>query len=74
MAGEVITVSVGQRPPESWDACIVIGGPTLGSNSSAKPWQPEVLALLRERWIPDGRLVVFVPEREAVPAVPPLVT
>jgi hypothetical protein len=26
------------------------------------PWQPEVIALLRERWVGDGRLVVFVPD------------
>lgn len=62
MAGEVITVYAGQQPPESWDACMFIGGSAPGPSSPAPPWQPEVIALLRERWTSDGRLVVFVPE------------
>jgi ADP-ribose pyrophosphatase YjhB (NUDIX family) len=62
MAGEVITVSAGQQPPESWDACIFIAGPAPGPGSSAAPWRPEVIALLRQRWEGDGRLVLFLPE------------
>lgn len=61
MAGEVTAVQAGQQPPESWDASILIAGPVPSSSSAATPWQPEVIALLRERWASDGRLVVFVP-------------
>ena len=60
MAGEVITLYAGQQPPQSWDACIFIGGSTAGP--WALPWQPEVIALLQERWTIDGRLVLFVHE------------
>lgn len=62
MAGEVITACAGQQPPASWDACIFIGGPAPGASSSGSPWLPEVIALLRERWAGDGRLVVLLPE------------
>jgi 8-oxo-dGTP pyrophosphatase MutT (NUDIX family) len=62
MAREVIIVRAGQQPPESWDASLFIAGSAVASRSSAAPWQPEVIALLRERWESDGRLVVFVPE------------
>lgn len=62
MAGEVITVRAGQRLPGSWDACVLIAGSAPGPASSAPPWQPEVMALLRERWQGDGPLVVFAPE------------
>jgi ADP-ribose pyrophosphatase YjhB (NUDIX family) len=61
MAGEVITVYAGQRPPEYWDASTLMGLSASGPSSSATPWKPEVIALLRERWTSDGRLVVFVP-------------
>ena len=57
MAGEVITVYAGQQPPAFWDACIFIGEPTPGPSASGSPWQSEVIALLRERWAGDGRLV-----------------
>src|SRR5712691_3528642 len=60
--GEIITVYAGEQPPKSWDACIFIGGSAPGPSSTAMPWQPEVIALLRERWTGNGRLVVFVPE------------
>src|SRR5258708_39452899 len=63
MTGEVITVYPGQQPPEYWDACVFIGGSAPGPSASAGPWQPEVIALLRERWASDGRLVVFVSEQ-----------
>ncbi len=63
MAGEVITVYAGQQPPAYWDACVLVAGPAPGPKASAAPWQPEVIALLRERWASDGRLVVFVPEQ-----------
>lgn len=62
MASEVITVYAGEQAPEYWDACVFIGGATPGPSSPATAWQPEVLALLREQWGSDGRLVVFVPE------------
>lgn len=62
MASEVITVHAGQKPPECWDACVFIGGSVPGSSASATPWHPEAIALLRELWASDGRLVVFVPE------------
>ena len=63
MAGEVITVYAGQQPPEYWDACVFVAGPARGPNASAAPWQPEVIALFRELWANDGRLVVFVAEQ-----------
>lgn len=63
MAGEVITVYAGQQPPSHWDACVFVARPALGPDASAAPWPPEVIALLRERWASDGRLVVFVPEQ-----------
>src|ERR1700683_2140289 len=62
MAAEVITVYPGQPPPESWDASMFIGGSAPRLSSSTAPWQPEVIALLRERWTTDGRLVIFVSE------------
>jgi ADP-ribose pyrophosphatase YjhB (NUDIX family) len=62
MAGEVITLYAGQQPPESWDACIVIGGSMAGSDPSPTPWQTEVIELFQERWTSDGRLVIFIPE------------
>jgi ADP-ribose pyrophosphatase YjhB (NUDIX family) len=60
--GEIITIYAGEQPPESWDACLLLGGSAPGGSSAATPWQPEVIALLRERWTGSGRLVVFVPE------------
>jgi 8-oxo-dGTP pyrophosphatase MutT (NUDIX family) len=62
MAGEVIAVYPGQHPPESWDACMLVGGPAARSSFSASPGQSEVIALLRDRWTTDGRLVIFVPK------------
>ena len=62
MAGEVITVYADQQPPAAWHACIFIGGPAPGPSSSATPWPLEIVALLRERWASDGRLVVLLPE------------
>jgi len=62
MAGEVITVYAGQRLPETWDASIVIAGPAPERGSSGTPWQAEVIGLLKERWVHDGRLVLFVTE------------
>jgi ADP-ribose pyrophosphatase YjhB (NUDIX family) len=62
MAGEVVTLPAGQQPPESWHACIFIGGSMSGAGSSARPWQDEAIALLQERWTIDGRLVVLVSE------------
>lgn len=62
MAGEVIAVHVGEEPPESWDACIFIGGSTPGPSSTTTLWQADVIALLQGRWTGDGPLVVFVPE------------
>jgi len=61
MAGEVITVYAGQQPPESWVACIFIGGSAPGLSASGTPWQSEFIALLRDRWASEGRLVVFAP-------------
>jgi ADP-ribose pyrophosphatase YjhB (NUDIX family) len=61
MAGEVISVHVGQQLPGHWDACLVLGGSAPDPGSSATSWRSEVIALLRERWGGDGRLVVFVP-------------
>ena len=56
MPGEVITVYAGQQPPESGTpACSWEG--LRRPNASSRPWQPEVIALLRERWTIDGRLV-----------------
>ena len=61
MAGEVITVYAGQQPPESWVACILIGGSAPGLSASGTSWQSELIALLRDRWASEGRLVVFAP-------------
>ena len=61
MAGEVITVYPGGEPPQSWDACVLIGSGQVSSVPAA-PWQHEVITLLRERWTGDGRLVAFVAE------------
>src|ERR1700733_119091 len=61
VAGEVIAVYPGQEPPQSWDACVLIGsGPD--PSVPAAPWQHEVITLLREHWTGDGRLVAFVVE------------
>jgi hypothetical protein len=60
VASEVITVDAGQRLPEFWDAFIFVGGATLGRGSSSTPWQAEVIALLQNGWLSEGRLVVFV--------------
>lgn len=62
MPGEVITVYPGQQLPESWDASMFMGGSAPSTDSSTASWQPEVMALLQERWTIDGRLVIFVPE------------
>ena len=62
MAGEVITVYAGQQPPEYWDACVLIGRSAPDPSASATPWQPAVIAMLQERWVIDGRLVVLVPQ------------
>lgn len=62
MAGEVIALSAGQPPPDSWDACILVSAFGSDPGASAAPWQAEVVALLRERWAGDGRLVVFLGE------------
>ena len=58
MAGEVITVYAGEQPPEYWDACVLIGRSAPDPSASATPWQPAVIAMLQERWVIDGRLVV----------------
>jgi 8-oxo-dGTP pyrophosphatase MutT (NUDIX family) len=62
VAGEVITLYAGQQPPESWDACIFIGGFMPMPGSAATSWQLEVITLLQERWMGEGRLAVFVHE------------
>lgn len=62
MAGEVIALSAGQQPPDSWDACILVSAFGSDPGASAAPWQAEVVALFRERWAGDGRLVVFLGE------------
>src|ERR1017187_4187191 len=62
MAGEVITIHADQQPPDSWDACMLVGGPVPGPSSSDTLWRARVVALLRERWTSDGRLVVLLPE------------
>jgi 8-oxo-dGTP pyrophosphatase MutT (NUDIX family) len=62
MAGEVITLSAGQQPPDSWDACILVSAFGSDPGASAARWQAEVIALLRHRWAGDGRLVVFLDE------------
>lgn len=62
MAGEVIVVYADQQPPESWHACIFIGGFAPVPGSSGSPWLIEVIELLRQHWTGDGRLVVLLPE------------
>jgi 8-oxo-dGTP pyrophosphatase MutT (NUDIX family) len=62
MAGEVITLHGGQQPPESWDACVFIGGSMPAPGPSAVSWQREVIELLQERWMGEGQLAVFVHE------------
>ena len=62
MAGEVVMLPAGQQPPESWHACIFIGGSMSGAGSSALSWPDEAIALLQGRWTIDGRLVVLVSE------------
>jgi len=62
VAGDVITLSADKQPPESWDASVFIGGSMSAPGTSATPWQPEVIALLQERWRGEGQLVVFVDE------------
>ena len=62
MAGDVITLSADKQPPESWDACVFIGGSMPAPGSAATSWQSEVIALLQERWRGEGHLAVFVDE------------
>ena len=51
MSGEVITVYPGQQAPGSWDGCILI--------QASASWAAEAIALLRQQWTGEGRLVVF---------------
>lgn len=63
MAGEVVTVYAGEKPPEYWDAAVFMAGPTQRPRTSdATSWLAEAVALLCEQWASRGRLVVFVPE------------
>lgn len=63
MAGEVVTVYAGEKPPEYWDASVFMADPTQRPRTpEATSWRPEAIALLRAQWASRGRLVVFVPE------------
>ncbi|MEU6859628.1 nucleoside 2-deoxyribosyltransferase domain-containing protein [Glycomyces sp. NPDC046736] len=61
MASEVVVVHANETPPESWDASVFLAGP-LPRAAAVPSWNPDAIALLRERWRGDGRLVVFTPE------------
>jgi ADP-ribose pyrophosphatase YjhB (NUDIX family) len=62
MAGEVITVDASQQLPEFWDAFVFVGGAMPAHGAPAAPWPAEVIGLLHEGWLGEGRLVVFVGE------------
>jgi len=64
IAGEVITLHAGQRPPQYWDASVFLGGSWPDPHAPVMAWRAEVIALLRERWANAGRFVVFVPEHD----------
>lgn len=66
MASEVVVVHANETPPDSWDAAVFLAGP-LPRSAEVPAWNREAVALLRERWRQEGRLVVFTPElREGV--------
>jgi 8-oxo-dGTP pyrophosphatase MutT (NUDIX family) len=61
MASEVVVVHANETPPQWWDAAVFLAGP-LPRSADVPSWNPEAIALLREAWREDGRLVVFTPE------------
>ena len=69
MAGEVVTVYAGERPPQYWDASVLMAspGPPPSDPDDAGSWPGAAIALLREQWNIEGRLVVFVSEFHADP-------
>lgn len=67
---EVVVVHSDQRPPDGWDAAVLLADDEAVPRPGADRWWPRAIRLLTELWSADGLLVVFLPVAAADGAAP----